>query len=72
MLPGTVLREFPPTPLGKVKLTWGNRQETDFWLLLQNPSFFLLPQLLHQHFAEETMEDSAANFATFIGRTFEK
>lgn len=33
------------------------------------PSFLL--QLLHQHFTEETMEDSAANFITFTGRIFE-
>lgn len=70
MPPGTVLREFPPTSLGKVKLTLGNRQEIGFWLLLQNVS--LLLQLLHQHFVEETMEDSAANFTTFTGRIFEK
>ena len=32
---------------------------------------FLLPQLLHQHFTEETMDDFEASFMTLMGRIFE-
>ena len=29
------------------------------------------PQLLHQHFTEETMDDFEASFMTLMGRIFE-
>lgn len=55
---------FSTILFGESETYIGEQQRIDFWLLLENAPSFLLPQLLHQHFTEETREDSVANFIT--------
>lgn len=64
--PGMVLREFPSSSLGKVKLILGNKKE-----LTPGPSLRMLPSstLL---FTEDTVDASEANFRAFMGRIFQK